>query len=155
MSQIETTRLERICPTSKIGRGLVSILSARQNGLHESFERSLDRRDGHLVRRRRPSVGKRRINVPAQIGRHFGSGFPDDEDVPFALDPDEVAGLENNVVPRGRDRGRSPLREVVILGEQENPADRALGGLLDLLEDSPARDEVYLPVQHFGPEAHA
>jgi hypothetical protein len=43
--------------------------------------------------------------------------------------------------------------EVVILGEQEDPADGPGGGLADLVDDRTPGDEVGLPVQDACPQA--
>jgi hypothetical protein len=96
---------------------------------------------------------KEGVDVAAEVRRHLRAGLPDDQHIALALKPDEIAGLEDDVVPRHLCVSRILVCEVVVLGEQEDPADAPGGGMSDLVDDRTSGDEVRLPVQNTRSQA--
>lgn len=77
----------------------------------------------------------------------------DDQDIALSLQANEIARFEYDVVARHSLNPPALVGEVVIFGKKENAADATSGGLLDLVENRAAGNEVRLPVQNLRPEA--
>ena len=93
------------------------------------------------------TIAKWGIDIAAEVGRDLGAILEDNEDAVFAFAVDEVAGFEDDIVPRDG-LGDGPFgRERVVFGEQEDAAAVSWGGVLDAVEDDAGWGKIRLPIE--------
>ena len=85
--------------------------------------------------------------VSAQICRHLGAGFSNNQYAVLSLDPDKVAGFEDNIVTGCcAIRGRA-LGQWIIACKEKQTSRASRSGFLYLMEYGPPRSKVSSPVQ--------